>query len=86
MTRLLLALFVKNYPDTKNPQVRGAIGSLAGITGILCNILLFVGKLIFGLLAGSVSILADAFNNLSDAASSGVTFLGFFPLPACLSC
>ena len=77
MTRLLLALFVKNYPDTRNPQVRSAIGSLAGITGIVCNVLLFLGKLICGLLAGSVSMVADAANNLSDAASSVVTLLGF---------
>ena len=77
MTKLLLALFVKNYPDGKNPQVRSAIGSMAGITGIVCNILLFLGKLICGLLSGSVSIIADAANNLSDAASSGITFLGF---------
>lgn len=77
MTKLLLALFVKNYPDGKNPQVRSAIGIMAGITGICCNVLLFVGKLICGLIAGSVSIIADAANNLSDAASSGITFLGF---------
>ena len=77
MTRLLLALFVKNYPDAQNPGVRSAIGSMAGITGILCNVLLFLGKLICGLLAGSVSIVADAANNLSDAASSGITLLGF---------
>jgi len=77
MTRLLLALFVKNYPDTGNPGVRSAIGSLAGITGIVCNVLLFLGKLICGLLAGSVSMVADAANNLSDAASSVVTLLGF---------
>lgn len=77
MTKLLLALFVKNYPDGKDPQVRGAIGAMAGITGILCNVLLFLGKLICGLIAGSVSIIADAANNLSDAASSGITFLGF---------
>lgn len=77
MTRLLLALFVKNYPYGNDSRVRSAIGSLAGITGIACNILLFLGKLICGLMAGSVSILADAANNLSDAASSGITFLGF---------
>lgn len=77
MTRLLLSLFVKNYPDTRDPRVRSAIGSLAGITGIFCNVLLFLGKLICGLLAGSVSMVADAANNLSDAASSVVTLLGF---------
>ena len=73
MTRLLLALFVKK--DGKDS--RSAIGIMAGITGILCNVLLFLGKLICGLLAGSVSIVADATNNLSDAASSGIALLGF---------
>ncbi|MBQ3146384.1 MAG: cation transporter [Oscillospiraceae bacterium] len=77
MTRFLLALFVKNYPDGKDPRVRGAIGVMAGITGIVCNVLLFLGKLICGILTGAVSIIADAANNLSDAASSGITFLGF---------
>ena len=77
MTRLLLALFIKDYLHGKDPRVRGAIGIMAGITGIVCNVLLFLGKLICGLMTGSVSILADAANNLSDAASSGITFLGF---------
>ena len=77
MTKLLLRLFVKNYEDTENPAVHGAVGKLAGITGIVCNVLLFLGKLITGWLAGSLSIMADAVNNLSDAASSVVTLLGF---------
>lgn len=77
MTKLLLRLFVKNYGDTENPAVHGAVGKLAGITGIVCNALLFLGKLITGWLAGSLSIMADAVNNLSDAASSVVTLLGF---------
>ena len=77
MTKLLLALFVKNSADGKDPQVRSAIGAMAGITGIVCNALLFLGKLVCGLIAGSVSIIADAANNLSDAASSGITLLGF---------
>ena len=57
--------------------VHGAVGRLAGITGILCNSLLFGIKLVAGLLSGAVSIVADALNNLSDAASSVVTLLGF---------
>ncbi len=77
MTELLLRLFVKNYRQTDDPAVRGAVGSLAGITGIACNCLLFLGKLIAGILVGAVSIVADAINNLSDAASSVVTLLGF---------
>ena len=53
------------------------MGRLSGITGILCNVLLFAGKLAVGILSGSVSITADAMNNLTDAASSIVTLIGF---------
>lgn len=77
MTKLLLRLFVKNPEDTANPKTRSAVGKLSGIVGILSNLLLFAGKLIVGTLSGSVSITADAMNNLSDASSSIVTFLGF---------
>ena len=77
MRGLLLRLFVKNYADTKDPAVRSQYGKLAGWVGIFCNILLFAGKLLVGTLCKSVSITADAFNNLSDASSSVVTLLGF---------
>lgn len=77
MTGLLLRLFVKNHQNADSPKVRSAVGRLSGIVGILCNILLFIGKLIIGTLSGSVSITADAMNNLSDATSSIVTVLGF---------
>ena len=77
MTKLLLRLFVKDYNRTDASAVRSATGKLAGITGIVCNILLFLMKLIAGLLSGAVSVMADALNNLSDAASSVVTLLGF---------
>ena len=74
MTKLLLRLFVKD-PDT--PDGRARVGSLAGAVGILCNLLLFLGKVTAGLLSGSVAIAADGWNNLTDAASSIVTLLGF---------
>ncbi len=77
MSKLLLRLFVKNYRTPDAPGVHTAIGSMAGVTGIICNVLLFALKLIVGLLSGAVSIVADALNNLSDAASSVVTLLGF---------
>lgn len=73
----LLRLFVKNYRDNDTPAVRTAIGSMAGTTGIACNFLLFAAKLVAGLLSGAVSVVADALNNLSDAASSVVTLIGF---------
>lgn len=77
MTELLLRLFVKDYQNVNSPAVHSAIGKLGGFTGIVCNALLFLGKLMAGILSGSVSITADALNNLSDAASSVVTLLGF---------
>ena len=77
MTQLLLKLFVKEYPNQEDPAVHAAVGSLAGITGIVCNLLLFAIKLAAGLLSASVAIIADALNNLSDSASSVVTLLGF---------
>lgn len=77
MTKLLLRLYVKNFENKQSPGVRSAVGRLSGITGMVCNALLFAGKLAIGLLSGSVSIVADALNNLSDAASSIVTLVGF---------
>lgn len=77
MTELLLKTFIKNREDTEDPSVRTACGRLAGIVGIICNVILFAGKLIVGTLSGSVSISADAVNNLSDASSSVVTLIGF---------
>ena len=77
MTKLLLRIFVKNHKETSNPTVRAAVGKLSGVVGILCNILLCVGKLIVGMLSGSVSVTADAMNNLADSASSLVTLVGF---------
>ena len=77
MTEFLLRLFVKGYRDTSDPRVRSEIGKLAGVVGIVCNFLLSGGKLIAGIAAGSVSITADALNNLSDAVASVITLLGF---------
>lgn len=77
MTNFLLRRFVPDYQNTADPAVREKYGNLAGIVGIVCNVLLFVGKLLAGTLCGSVSVTADAVNNLSDASSSLVTLLGF---------
>ena len=63
MTKFLLQLFVKDYKNTESTAVHSAIGKLAGMTGIVCNLLLFAGKLLVGWLANSVSIIADAVNN-----------------------
>lgn len=77
MTNLLLRLFVKNSDRLEDPAVRGAVGTMSGVVGICCNVLLCLGKLLAGLLSGSVSITADALNNLSDASGSIVTLVGF---------
>lgn len=77
MTNLLLRLFVRDYDQPQESKVRSAVGRLSGIVGIVCNALLFVLKLVVGTVSGSVSITADAMNNLSDASSAIVTLLGF---------
>ena len=77
MTNLLLKTLEKKHPDTTSGAYRAAVGSLSGTVGIVCNALLFAGKLLVGILSGSVSIMADALNNLTDCASAVVTLLGF---------
>lgn len=77
MVTLLSHLFIKNYQEYTNPVVRRAYGVLTGAVGIVLNILLFIGKYLAGFFSGSVSVMADAFNNLSDAGSSFITMLGF---------
>lgn len=76
MTDLLVKLFVKDYEQTENLQVRTRYGLLSGMVGICCNVLLFLAKLFTGMMINSISVMADAFNNLSDAASSIISFVG----------
>ena len=76
MTTILLKLFVKGYQNTEDPEVRDKYISLAGVTGIVANVLLFLIKGALGLISGSVSIIADACNNLSDTGSSVITLIG----------
>ncbi|MBR3290276.1 MAG: cation transporter [Clostridia bacterium] len=77
MTDFLVKRFVKRSEQVHEPDVRSAYGKVAGATGIVVNLLLFAGKLLAGLLTGALSVIGDAVNNLSDAASSLVTLLGF---------
>ena len=77
MIKLLLRLFVKDYKNKDKPRVRSGIGKLSGAVGIGCNLVLFALKLLVGTISGSVSITADAMNNLSDATSAIVTLVGF---------
>lgn len=76
MTNLLIRLFIKEK-DPSNPHTRSKYASLAGVTGIILNVLLFLGKLVVGMLSASVAIIADAFNNISDAGSCIVALIGF---------
>ena len=76
MTEFLVKHFVKDYKDVEKVSVRTAYGVLASIVGIFCNVFLFAVKFTVGLVLGSVSVTADAFNNLSDAGSSVIGFVG----------
>jgi cation diffusion facilitator family transporter len=76
MTDLLVKLFIRDYKNTDNAKVRTSYGILSSLVGIACNMLLFVIKLSIGFIIHSISIMADAFNNLSDAASSIISFIG----------
>lgn len=77
MTEFLVRRFIKNGGDINDPAVRRNYGTLSSVTGIICNIILFLLKYIMGTLSGSISIISDAFNNLSDSASCIVTLLGY---------
>lgn len=76
MTELLVKWFVKDCDNTEDVKVRTSYGVLSSMVGICCNLLLFTAKLILGLVSQSISVMADAFNNLSDAASSIIGFVG----------
>lgn len=77
MTDFLVRHFVKNYEQLDNPLVREHYGIFSSIVGIFCNIFLCVSKLLIGIMSGSISIISDGFNNLSDCASCFVTILGY---------
>ena len=77
MTNLLIKLFVKNKDDIKNKAVRNTYGNLASVTGIVCNIILCIMKVLIGVIVSSISIIADGLNNLSDMGSSVISFIGF---------
>ena len=77
MITLLARIFIKDRNDYKNPSVRQSYGVLCGAVGIFLNLCLFAGKMAAGLMSRSIAITADAFNNLSDAASSAITLAGF---------
>ena len=77
MTDYLVKHFVKNSENIHDSKVRLAYGVLSGVTGIICNIFLFILKFIIGTSVKSISIISDSFNNLSDSLSSVITLLGY---------
>ena len=77
MTNLLISLFIKDKENIKDSKVRNAYVKMAGIVGICCNIFQFATKFFAGIITGAISITADAFNNLSEAASSINTLVAF---------
>ena len=77
MITLLSRLFIKNHTDYADPTVRRQYGSLCSIVGIMLNILLFIGKYIAGTISGSIAIVADGLNSISDAFSSLITLVSF---------
>lgn len=77
MIRLLARMLIRDHQNTTAPAVRRAYGMLCGIVGIALNVLLFAAKYLAGALTGSIAVMADAFNNLSDAGSSAITLIGF---------
>ena len=70
LSEILIKVFIKNAEDVTDKKVRGNLGYLGGFVGIVVNLLLFSIKLTVGLIVTSIAVIADAFNNLSDAASS----------------
>ena len=77
MTKLLCRLFVRDHQNTKDPAVRRAYGTMVSLVGIVVNVLLAAFKLTAGVISGSVSITADAWNNLSDAGSQVISLISF---------
>lgn len=77
MVNFLIKTFIKNSENTENPKIRQKYGTLSSIVGIICNVLLFLIKYAMGTLSHSISIVSDAFNNLSDCAGCLVILLGY---------
>lgn len=73
----IFSLFIKNYKEVNDVKVRTAYGKFANVSGIILNVLLFTLKAVVGVISGSVAVVADAVNNLSDASSNAVGFIGF---------
>ena len=77
ISEAIIKKFIKNSEQVENEEVRNKYGTIAGIVGIVSNLLLFILKFSIGFLSGSIAITADAFNNFTDMASSAITMIGF---------
>ena len=77
MTKFIIKMFIKDYENVSDPKVRESYGLVSSITGLIVNAFLSMSKIIAGILFNSISVLADGVNNLSDGASSLITFIGF---------
>ena len=77
ISEAIIKKFIKNSENVENEEVRNKYGTVAGIVGIVSNLLLFILKFSIGFLSGSIAIIADAFNNFTDMASSAITMIGF---------
>lgn len=77
MTHLLIRLFIKDYKNIKDENIRKKYGELGSFVGIFSNVMLFIIKFLVGVFINSVAIMADSFNNLSDSLSSIITLIGF---------
>lgn len=77
MVEFLRKTFIKDYQNIKDPSVRKAHGKLASLVGVISNCFLFCVKLVIGLISGSIAMIADGINNLSDMGSSVITLVGF---------
>ena len=77
MTNFIIKMFIKDYENVNDPKVRESYGVTSSIVGLIANILLSVGKIVTGFLFNSISVMADGVNNVSDAASSVITLIGF---------
>ncbi len=76
MIDAIIKKFIPNYNNISDPNVRQRYGILGGVLGIICNVILFFIKLVVGIFIGSIAVISDAFNNLSDLGSSLVTVIG----------
>ena len=77
MTNFLIRLFVRDHQNTSDPAVRLRYGTMVSVVSVICNLILSLGKFVFGLLLGSIALMADGVNNLSDAGSAIVSFVSF---------